>query len=144
MARPAKSVRPKTPTKPKRAEPPYRFILEALAPLDPLVRPMFSGYSVYVGDKIVCMLRDRPKAPEDNGLWLVFSESADVTSPALRREFPSLREIGILGGKITHWLILPADGPDFESEALNACDLILKHDPRLGRIPKSRQSKTSR
>jgi hypothetical protein len=144
MRLPAKSALPKTSTKPKRAEPPYPFILEALAPLDPLVRPMFSGYSVYVGDKIVCMLRDRSKALADNGLWLVFSETADVTSPALRHEFPSLREIGILGGKISHWLILPADGPDFESEALHACDLIVRHDSRLGRIPKSRQSKTSR
>jgi len=119
------------------------FILEALAPLDPLVRPMFSGYSIYIGDKIVCMLRDRPNYPKDNGLWIVFSETADLSSPTLRREFPSLREIGLLGGKITHWLILPANSPNFESESLHACDLILKHDSRFGRIPKSRQSKTS-
>jgi len=102
---------------------------------------MFSGYSVYIGDQIVCMLRDRPNYPKDNGLWLVFSETADLSSPTLCREFPSLREIGILGGKITHWLILPADSPNFESESLHACDLILKHDPRLGRIPKSRQTR---
>jgi acyl-CoA reductase-like NAD-dependent aldehyde dehydrogenase len=32
----------------------------------------------------------------------------------------------------------------FESEALHACDLLLKHDARLGRIPKSRQTRPVR
>jgi hypothetical protein len=44
------------------------------------VRPMFSGFAVYVGDKIVLMLRDSPKHPEDNGAWLVFSERANLAA----------------------------------------------------------------
>jgi hypothetical protein len=36
---------------------PYPFILEALALLEPEMRPMFSGFAVYVGEKIVLMLR---------------------------------------------------------------------------------------
>ncbi len=28
-----------------------------------------------------------------------------------------------------HWLLIPADGEDFESGALHACELILKHNP---------------
>jgi len=60
--------------KPRRKPIPFPFILEALAPLDPEVRPMFSGHSVYIGDKIVFMLRDHAKSPQDNGLWLVFAE----------------------------------------------------------------------
>jgi hypothetical protein len=55
------------PAKPKRRSAPYPFILEAMAPLEPEVRPMFSGFAVYVGEKIVLMLRDSPKHPEDNG-----------------------------------------------------------------------------
>jgi len=43
--------------KPKRKSPPHEFFLEALAQLSPEVRPMFSGYAVYIGDKVVCMLR---------------------------------------------------------------------------------------
>ena len=54
------------------------IIVEALAPLEPEVRPMFSGFAVYVGEKIVLMLRDSPKQPEDNGVWLVFSEAAGM------------------------------------------------------------------
>jgi hypothetical protein len=45
----------------------------------------------------------------------------------------------LLGDKIGHWLLLPSDGPDFEKEALHACDLLLRRDPRLGRVPKSRR-----
>jgi hypothetical protein len=140
-SQPALDLNPARPAS-KRKSPPYPFVLEALAPLQPEVRPMFSGYAVYLGDKIVCMLRDRPTYPEDNGLWLVFSETADMKHNNIRKDFPSLRPIGRLGGVIAHWHLVPADSPNFESEALHVCDLLLRHDPRLGRIPKSRQIKS--
>ena len=126
------------PARPKR-KPPYAFVLDALAPLDPEVRRMFSGFAVYIGDRIVCMLRDHQKHPRDNGFWLVLSEITNPADPTLRSEFPSIRPIELLGGKIRHWLLLPGDSLTFESEALHACDLILRHDPRLGRIPQSRR-----
>jgi hypothetical protein len=124
--------------KPKQ-KPPYPFVVEALAPLNPEVRRMFSGFAVYLGDRIVCMLRDSPKSPQDNGVWLVLSESTNPKNQELRREFPSLRNIELLRNKIGHWLLIPCDSPTFEKEALHACDLLLAHDPRLGRIPKSRK-----
>ncbi len=40
---------------------PHAFVVEALAPLNPEVRRMFSGFSVYLGDRIVCMLRNHTK-----------------------------------------------------------------------------------
>ena len=119
--------------------PPHEFVLEALMPLQPEVRRMFSGFGVYVGERIVFMLRDHAKSPRDNGVWLVLSESADPADPELRREFPSLRRIELLRNKIGHWLLIPSDSPSFETEALRACDLLLRRDPRLGRVPKSRQ-----
>ena len=124
--------------KPK-PKPPHPFVLEALAPLNPEVRRMFSGFAVYIGDRIVCMLRDHQKSLRDNGLWLVLSETTDPADPELRREFPSVRSIALLGDKIRHWLLIPSDGPDFEAEALHACDLLLKSDRRLGRVPESRR-----
>jgi hypothetical protein len=127
-----------TSAKPKQ-RPPHEFVLEALAPRRPEVRGMFSGFAVYLGDHLVCMLRDRPKSPQDNGVWLVLSEGTDPADLTLRREFPSLRAIELLGGVIGHWLLIPSDGPDFEGEALHACELLLRRDPRLGRIPKSRR-----
>ncbi len=100
---------------------------------------MFSGFAVYIGDRLVCMLRDHPKSPRDNGVWLVLSDTVNPTDPTLRRELPSLRSIELLAGKIGHWLLIPSDRPAFESEALHACDLLLRRDPRLGRIPASRR-----
>jgi hypothetical protein len=105
---------------------------------------MFSGFAVYVGDKIMLMLRDSPKQPKDNGVWLVFSETADLADPGIRRDFPSIRLIELLGGKIGHWRLIPADSPTFESEALHACELLLRHDARLGRVPQSRQTRPGR
>jgi hypothetical protein len=126
------------PAKPK-GRLPHAFVLEALTPLNPEVLRMFSGFAVYLGARIVCMLRDHEKSPRDNGVWLVLSESTDPADAELRREFPSIRAIELLGDKIGHWLLIPSDGPDFEIEALHACDLLLRRDPRLGRIPKSRR-----
>jgi len=100
---------------------------------------MFSGYAVYIGDRIVFMLRDNIKSPQDNGLWLVLSESVNPSDKSLRKEFTSLRKIELLGGAISHWLLIPSDSPTFEEEALHACDLLLHHDARIGRIPKSRR-----
>jgi hypothetical protein len=118
---------------------PHPFILEALAPLNPEVRRMFSGFAVYVGDRLLCMLRQHEKSPRDNGVWLVLSEDTNPADPSLRREFPSIRSIELLHEKIRHWLVIPSDGPAFEREAVHACDLLLRHDPRFGRIPQSRR-----
>src|SRR5579863_4322606 len=124
--------------KPKQKAP-HAFVLDALMPMNPEVRRMFSGFAVYLGDRVVCMLRDHPKSPKDNGVWLVLSDGTNPADAALRREFPSIRKIGLLGNKIRHWLLIPSDSPSFEMEALHACDLLLRHDPRLGRVPKSRK-----
>jgi hypothetical protein len=45
----------------------------------------------------------------------------------------------MLGNEITHWLLIPSDAESFETEALQACDLILRRDSRIGRIPQSRR-----
>jgi hypothetical protein len=123
-----------------KSKPPHTFVLDALAPLNPEVRRMFSGFAVYIGDRLVLMLRDHIKYPKDNGIWLVLSEAIDPADASLRRDFPSIRAIQMLGNKISHWLLIPSDSADFEREALDACDLIRDRDPRFGRIPQSRRS----
>lgn len=118
---------------------PHSFVLEALAEMEPEVRRMFSGWAVYIGDQIVCMLRDHAKHPKDNGVWLVLSPEVDPKDASIRRDFPSIRRIELLGGKIQHWLLLPSDDPRFEAEAQHACELILRRDRRIGRVPASRR-----
>lgn len=118
---------------------PYEFVLEALASAEPEVRRMFSGYAVYVGDRIMLMLREHARSPQDNGVWLVLAEGVDPADRGLAREFPSLRRIELLGNKIGHWRLIPSDSATFETEALHACELVLRRDARIGRIPASRR-----
>jgi hypothetical protein len=137
---PQKRAHTKTASQTKvKQKPPFPFVLEALAPLQPEVRRMFSGFAVYVGDLLVCMLLDHVKHPKDNGVWVVLAEGVDPQDKSLRRDFPSLRKIAMLGGVIGHWLVIPLDGKNFEGEAERFCELLVRRDPRLGRVPKSRQ-----
>jgi hypothetical protein len=120
---------------------PFEFVLDAIAPLSPATRPMFGCLAVYVGRKIVLILRDRPTATADNGVWLATTiEHHD----SLRLEFPNMRSIRVLGKKVTGWQILPADAPDFEESAMRACELISARDPRIGKIPRTKKSSRSR
>jgi hypothetical protein len=122
---------------PKRKAPPHAFVLEALASLDLRTNPMFGCLAVYIEEKIVLILRDRPRFAQDNGVWL-------ATTPehheSLRREFPYMRSIKLLGKKVTGWQVLPIDAPDFEESALRACDLVIRRDPRIGKVPGARKS----
>ncbi len=75
---------------------PYEFVLEALSPLPIETRAMFGCLAVYVGDKIVLMLREKPKQKEDNGVWLATTKEHHQS---LQREFPHMRSIQLLGRK---------------------------------------------
>jgi hypothetical protein len=120
--------------KPRKALP-HEFVLDAIGSLAPSTRPMFGCVAVYVEDKIVFVLRDKPGSAADNGVWLATTKEHHEN---LRREFPRMRSIGVLGGKLTGWQVLPADAPDFEEAALRACELVLARDPRIGKVPKSK------
>jgi hypothetical protein len=115
---------------------PHEFVLDALAPVSPVTRPMFGCQAVYVEDKIVLILRDRPKVPKDNGVWLA---TTATHHDSLRADFPRMRSIGLLGETVTNWQILPADAPDFEESARYACELIRSGDPRIGKVPKPKK-----
>jgi hypothetical protein len=125
----------------KRKRPPHEFVLDALAPLSPRTHPMFGCLAVYVGEKIVLILRDKPDYADDNGVWLATDKEHHES---LLREFPNMRSIRVLGSDVTSWQILPADAPDFEEASLRACELILAGDPRIGKVPGAQRSRGSR
>jgi hypothetical protein len=120
---------------------PHEFFLDALAPLSPETRPMFGCVAVYVADKIIFALRDKPESQSDNGVWLATTVEHHES---LRREFPSMRSIRVLGKKVTGWQVLPADAPDFEAAAMRACELVLAGDTRIGKVPESRRRSRAR
>jgi hypothetical protein len=126
---------------PRRKGPPFPFVLEALDSAAPATRPLFSCFAVYVGPRIVFALRDRPTHFADNGVWIATTQEHHAS---LLREFPHMRSIGVLGKAVTGWQLLPADAPDFESAALRACELVLRQDPRIGKIPKAKRGKATR
>ncbi|HEY1464711.1 MAG TPA: hypothetical protein VGF44_14940 [Terriglobales bacterium] len=120
----------------KRKNIPHEFVLDALSELDPWTRSMFGCLAVYVDEKIVLALRDRPSYTEDNGVWIA---TVVEHHKSLKKELPNMRSIGVFGKDVTGWQILPVTAPDFEESALHVCELILKRDPRIGKIPKSKK-----
>jgi hypothetical protein len=126
------------PTLKPRKRIPHEFVLEALAPLSPRTNPMFGCLAIYVGEKIVLILRDKPEPSPDNGVWLA---TTNEHHESLRREFPHMRSIGVLGKAITGWQVLPAAAPDFEEAALRACELVIARDPRIGKVPNARKTR---
>ena len=111
-------------------------MLEAIAALSPTTRPLFGCIAVYVADKIVLILRDKPSQAADNGVWLATTKDHHES---LRREFPNMRSIHALGKDVTGWQVLPVDAPDFEDASFRACDLILARDHRIGKVPGARR-----
>jgi len=99
---------------------------------------MFGCFGLYVHDKIVLILRKRKTSTSDNGVWLATSKEHHAS---LRDLFPSMRSIKVFGGKETNWQNLPADANDFEEMVMQACEMILRGDNRIGRESKNKTAK---
>ncbi len=127
------------PLKPRKPVP-HAFVLDAISSIAPYTRPMFGCLAVYVEEKIVLILREKSANASDNGVWLATTEEHHES---LRREFPNMRSIGVLGKAVTGWQVLPSDAHDFEAAALHACDMILAGDHRIGKVPGARRKKST-
>jgi len=127
-------------TMPSKKNIPFPFVLDALFSLDPAVKPMFGCHAVYVGEKIMLIMRNQEDHPDANGVWIATSK---VYHESLKKELPSLCSVYILseGKAETNWQMIPVDAEDFESSVIHACELILDGDQRIGRIPKARRKK---
>ena len=116
---------------------PYSFILDLLSRVDPIVKPMFGCHAIYVGPKLVFIVRKKGK-DNDDGVWISIVPEYYEN---LKKEFPSMRPIEIFGPGSKGWQLLPADSDDFESTVIKACDLVLIGDERIGKIPKGKGKK---
>jgi hypothetical protein len=120
---------------------PFAWVLDELASLDPITRPMFGCIAVYARGKILFILRNKPPI-EDSGVWVATTREHHAS---LRRDLPSLRSIGVLaGGGETGWQNLPCESDSFEEEVLRACALARTDDPRIGKVPKPRRSRAKK
>ena len=113
---------------------PFNFAIENLFSVNPIVKPMFGAHAIYIDSKIVLILRD--KNDDDSGVWIATTPEHHTS---LRTEFPSMRSIKIFGPGVSGWQVLPMDSDDFETNVNHACELILKGDARIGKIPKPKK-----
>jgi hypothetical protein len=111
---------------------PFSFVLETLEPCSPTVRPMFGCHAIYVGERIVLILRKKDNDLHDSGVWI-------ATTPehhkGLKVLLPSIRSIRLFGGRTSSWQNIPMEADDFEESVFTACEMILKKDPRIGKVP---------
>ncbi len=114
---------------------PFDFVLEELADLAPWTRPMFTGTAVYIGEKLVFMLRDKNR-DADGGVWIA---TMPKYHDSLKLDLPCMRSIAILYRWGDGWQVLPAEADDFEECVLHACELVRAGDPRVGRLPKGQR-----
>jgi hypothetical protein len=120
---------------------PFAFALEELEALSPTIKPMFGGFVVYIGEKMILFLYDQEKWPDFRGVSL-------ATMPehyhSLARGFSSTREAESQKIGKRPWLLIPAGSADFEEQVLKACEMILNGDPRIGRTPEEKKLKPAK
>ncbi len=117
---------------------PFEFVLENLNRLEFTIKAFFGCHALYLGEQIVLILRNKKAHPRDNGVWIA---TDDEHHQSLQKLFPSMRSIEVFGNGPSSWQNLPLDADDFESSVNLVCELILKKDPRIGRIPAKKKRK---
>ena len=119
-------------------KPPYEFVLEALAPLELRIKPMFGAYAVYHQQKIMLILRKKSLTDLDTGVWVGIPEDCVAE---MKQAYPGLKDLTLFGTPPTSWQVLRETNPEFEETVDALCVLIKKGDPRIGRIPKAKSLK---
>jgi hypothetical protein len=110
---------------------PFAFVVDELSPLRPTIRRVFGFTYLYVGELLLCGLRDSVKKPASNGMWL-FTTRDHVDQ--LGAEFPELPKRYLWRSKENAWVILPSKLEEFENYAFKACEMIINGDRRIGRL----------
>jgi hypothetical protein len=118
---------------------PFPFVVDELMPLRPTIRRAFGFTYLYVGEILLCALRNSAKKPGSNGMWL-FTTREHVDQ--LGAEFPELPKRYLWRSKDNAWVILPSKFEDFENYAFKACEMIISGDRRIGRLSRGKVSPT--
>ena len=125
--------------KSKKNLPAFPFVIDLMQGLDYQIKPMFGCHAIYIGEKIVIILRNKDNHEEANGVWIAtdFEHHA-----SLKKLFKGLTRVAILtnGDKETAWQMISNTNELFEEQTTKLCELIRKNDPRIGRIPKRKSA----
>ena len=127
---------------------PFDFILDLLSPLssrrgvggEVVVKPMFGCHAIYAEAKIMLIVRKKEDHTDANGVWIATGKEHHAS---LKKELPSMKSVYILsnGKNETGWQMIHEDADDFEEAVTKICEMILKGDVRIGKIPKARKKK---
>lgn len=99
---------------------------------------MFGCHAIYVANKIVLILRNKENDKQDNGVWLATTLEHHES---LKKILPSMQSIHLFGDGVSGWQNIPSGADDFEESVMTVCDMILKNDHRIGKIPKVKRRK---
>lgn len=115
---------------------PYDFLLDYL-PAHVIIKPAVGMYYIYWEKKIWLIFRKTNKNPQHNGLWIA-TRREDHAS--LKAEIPAITSFVFDEGELydSAWLLLNDGHDDFETAALQICELVSQRDKRIGKqTPKS-------
>jgi hypothetical protein len=113
---------------------PFDFLLDYL-PAGVIALPAIGMFYIYFDQKIVLIFRKLIKNPQHNGIWISTRQEDHVS---LKAEIPAITHFILEEGFDTNWLLLSDSHDDFESAAIQLCELIRRKDNRIGKItPKS-------
>lgn len=101
---------------------------------------MFGCHAIYHREKILLIVRKKSDHTDANGIWVATGKEHHQS---LRKKFPSMKSVYTLsdGKNETGWQMIHEDADDFEESVTKICELILKGDERIGKIPKSKSRK---
>jgi hypothetical protein len=112
---------------------PFDFLLDYL-PASIVIKPAIGMFYIYFDQKIVLIFRKTGKNPQHNGIWI---STRREDHDSLKTEISAITNFE--EGIDTAWLLLSDDHDDFESAAIQICELVSRRDKRIGKVtPNSR------
>jgi hypothetical protein len=113
---------------------PFEFLMDDLPP-GVIVLPAIGMFYIYANGKNVLIFRKTGKNPQHNGIWISTKREHHAS---LKAEIPAITDFTFDHATDTDWLLLSDDHEDFESAAIQLCELVTQKDQRIGKVtPKS-------
>ena len=109
---------------------PFDFLLDYL-PAGIVVKPAIGMFYIYFDKKIVLIFRKTGKNPQQNGIWI---STRREEHDSLKTEIPAITNFSLDEGIDTTWLLLRDSHEDFETAAIQLCELVSRKDERIGKV----------
>lgn len=110
---------------------PFDFLLDYL-PANVVIKPAIGMYYIYWERKIVLIFRKVNKNSHHNGIWI---STRKEFHDSLKTDIPAIADFVFDEGEVfdTAWLLLSDDHEDFETAAIQLCELVSHRDKRIGK-----------